>query len=173
MKLINCKDIEKKLPLSNFDDFVDENYENNNIIYISFFDRWLTRDDIEIKKTPTYYLDEHADKSFYEKYYEFENKLIQVFIYLFKRNKLYGFLPINSRKRTPIFTFINEDDLSSTIKVFLRLEHGLCLYFLEEDILFNLNEDLTIQVFNKNLSEEVIDLIISLNLHVLRKRDAL
>jgi hypothetical protein len=34
MKLINCKDIEKKLPLSNFDDFVDENYENNNIIYI-------------------------------------------------------------------------------------------------------------------------------------------
>jgi hypothetical protein len=38
MKLINCKDIEKKLPLSNFDDFVDENYENNNIIYISFFD---------------------------------------------------------------------------------------------------------------------------------------
>jgi hypothetical protein len=40
MKLINCKDIEKKLPLSNFDDFVDENYENNNIIYISFFDRW-------------------------------------------------------------------------------------------------------------------------------------
>ncbi|VVM26398.1 hypothetical protein BSPWISOXPB_7634, partial [uncultured Gammaproteobacteria bacterium] len=93
--------------------------------------------------------------------------------YLFKRNKLYGFLPINSRKRTPIFTFINEDDLSSTIKVFLRLEHGLCLYFLEEDILFNLNEDLTIQVFNKNLNEEVIDLIISLNLHVLRKRDAL
>jgi hypothetical protein len=49
--------------LSNFDDFVDENYENNNIIYISFFDRWLTRDDIEIKKTPTYYLDGHADKS--------------------------------------------------------------------------------------------------------------
>jgi hypothetical protein len=47
------------------------------------------------------------------------------------------------------------------------------LYFLEEDILFNLNEDLTIQVFNKNLNEEVIDLIISLNLHVLRKRDAL
>ncbi len=80
---------------------------------------------------------------------------------------MYGFLPINSRKRTPIFTFINEDDLSSTIKVFLRLERELCLYFLEEDVLFNLNEDLTIQVFNKNLNEEVIDLIISLDLHVL------
>jgi hypothetical protein len=83
MKLINCKDIEKKLPLSNFDDFVNENYENNNIVYISFFDRWLTRDDIEIKKTPTYYLDGHANKSFYDKYYEFEDKLVQLLARLF------------------------------------------------------------------------------------------
>ncbi|VVM28495.1 hypothetical protein BSPWISOXPB_1013 [uncultured Gammaproteobacteria bacterium] len=69
-----------------------------------------------------------------------------LFIYLKGINYM-DFCQFNSRKRTPIFTFINEDDLSSTIKVFLRLEHGLCLYFLEEDILFNLNEDLTIQVF--------------------------
>lgn len=167
MKLINCKEIEKKLPLSCFDIFEDKNYEENNIIYISFFDRWLTREDIEIKKTPACYVDKNADKFFYTKYYEFEYKLIQFFIELFKNNKLYGFLPTNSKKKSLIFVFINEIDLSNTIKIYLRQERYICLYFLEEDILFYLYEDLTIKIFNKN--EHIKKLISDFGLNILEK----
>jgi len=170
MNLISCKNIEKKLPLSNFDVFVDKN--KNNIVYVSFFDKWLTRDDIEIKKIPTYYLDKNADKLFYIKYYEFENKLVTLFSYLLKTYTLYAFLPVNSEKNTPIFNFIDQNDLSSTIKVFLRLDGGCCIYLSEKDILFDLNEDLTIRIFSKNdLSEDIKSLIINLDLNIIRNKE--
>ncbi|AYQ57570.1 hypothetical protein MS2017_1905 [Bathymodiolus thermophilus thioautotrophic gill symbiont] len=139
--------LKNKLFLSNFDNFLEN---ANDFIYISFFDHWLSREEIESDKMATYFLSENADKKFYKLFYNFEQKIIDFLFGIYDKGHVFGFFPNNSKKDSPLFILETKGDLEVLATVSLRTEKEVCFYSVFYEALIYTNEDLTWKIIFLN-----------------------
>ena len=145
-------DLKNKLSLSDFDVFL-ENINIDDFIYISFFDHWLSREEIENNKVATYFLSENTDEDFYKLFYNFEQKIINFLFDIYDKGHIFGFFPNNAKKDSPAFILQTKNDLEVLATVALRMENQVCFYLVFYEALIYTNEDLTWKIifFNPKL----------------------
>jgi hypothetical protein len=132
-------------------------YDSDEVVSfcISFFDHWLTDDEME--DIVMFFEDEDADDNFYNLYFKFENKVIKFLSDIYQKKDVFVFS--DHGDNSAIYQFNDQEDLECVTKLILRADLlPIKIYIRSYKTIFSAQTDLTWQAvsFNgKKLKKEI------------------